>query len=73
MNREHANLNVGRADTTPSRPAHTPGVREGNAPGGYESMAGHEPDGTSTARRSTGINPSKRNPMTPGAPNLSPP
>ncbi len=38
-------------------PAHTPGVKQGNAQGNYEKQAGHLPDGRSTAERSTGINP----------------
>lgn len=67
------NLPVGRADVSPTRPAHVAGVREGNSEGSYEKMTGHNPDGTSTARRSTGINPEDRNPILPEMPNLSPP
>ena len=72
MKREKANLIVGRPQTSPTKPAHTPGVRKGNAPGNYESEPGHLPDGRSTARRSTGINPEARNPIDPRMPNLSP-
>ena len=66
------NLIVGRRDVRTTRPAHTKGVAQGNAPGNYEKQAGHKPDGTSTAARSTGINAEARNPIDPSMPNLSP-
>jgi hypothetical protein len=66
-------LRVGHPDVDPAAPAHTPGVREGNSTGHYEEMEGHLPDGTSTARRSTGINAEDRDPIHPAMPNLSPP
>lgn len=72
MAKTYENLLVGRADVDPTAPSHIGGVSEGNAPGGYESMDGHHPDGTSTARRSTGIDPESREPILPGMPNLSP-
>jgi hypothetical protein len=53
-------------------PAHTPGIKQGNKPGSYDSMPGHNPDGTSTAERSTGINAKAREPIDPSMPNLSP-
>jgi hypothetical protein len=53
-------------------PAHTPCVKQGNSKGNYERQAGHEPDGRSTAERSTGINPKGREPIDPRMPNLSP-
>lgn len=59
-------------DVPPDLPAHTPGIKQGNAPGNYEKMPGHKPDGTSTAARSTGINPKARDPIDPSMPNLSP-
>jgi hypothetical protein len=67
------NLKVGTPDTTPDAPSHTPGVRQGNSPravdpGLTETGAGLKGSG----RRSTGINPKERNPITPDAPNLSP-
>lgn len=65
-------IKVGRPDVSPDAPAHVPGIREGNAAGSYESQPGHRPDGTSTARRSTGINPDSRNPIGESMPNLSP-
>jgi hypothetical protein len=67
------NLLVGRPAVKPSKPAHTPGVREGNAEGNYASQAGHLEDGRSTARRSTGINPRRSDPIDSRMPNLSPP
>jgi hypothetical protein len=53
-------------------PAHTPGVKQGNSKGNYERQAGHEPDGSSTAKRSTGVNPEGQEPIDPSMPNLSP-
>jgi len=53
-------------------PTHVPGIKEGNSRGNYEKMAGHNPDGTSGAARSTGINASAREPIDPSMPNLSP-
>jgi hypothetical protein len=67
------NLKTGKPDVAPDAPAHTPGIRQGNSRGNYESMAGHNSDGTSTAERSTGINSAARNPIDPRMPNLSPP
>jgi hypothetical protein len=52
--------------------SHVPGIRQGNAKGSYEKMAGHNADGTSSAARSTGINPKDREPIDPSMPNLSP-
>jgi hypothetical protein len=53
-------------------PAHTPGIKQGNSKGNYESMTGHSPDGTSTAARSTGVNAKATEPIDPSMPNLSP-
>jgi hypothetical protein len=53
-------------------PAHTPGINQGNSKGNYEKQAGHNSDGTSTAKRSTGVNPDGREPIDPSMPNLSP-
>jgi hypothetical protein len=55
-----------------SDPTHVKGIKEGNSKGNYEKQAGHNPDGTSTAERSTGVGASKRNPIDPRMPNLSP-
>ena len=53
-------------------PTHTPGIKQGNSRGNYESQAGHLPDGRSQAERSTGINPDMEEPIDPRMPNLSP-
>jgi len=75
------NIRVGKPDTKPDAPAHTPGIPQGNEPGGIEAdpglypTAGHgggRPGAKSTARKSTGINPEKRNPIDPNSPNLPP-
>ena len=57
---------------SPDMPAHTPGINQGNATGNYEKQKGHNPDGTSTAKRSTGVNPKAHEPIDPSMPNLSP-
>jgi hypothetical protein len=57
---------------SPDLPSHVKGIRQGNAKGNYESMPGHKPDGTSTAQRSTGVNPGAMEPIDPRMPNLSP-
>ncbi|HEY8371269.1 MAG TPA: hypothetical protein VIL00_00860 [Pseudonocardiaceae bacterium] len=67
-----SDINTGRPQTEPSAPSHIPGVHEGNAEGGYEKQPGHLPDGRSTARRSTGVNADRRDPIDPSMPNLSP-
>ena len=65
-------LSVGKPDVDPDAPAHRAGIRQGNSTGSYESMRGHEPDGRSTAERSTGVDPKAHNPIDPRMPNLSP-
>jgi hypothetical protein len=74
-------IRVGKPDTTHDAAAHTPGVRQGNEPGGtaadpglYETgeIGQGRPSMKSTARKSTGINPEKRNPIDPNSPNLPP-
>jgi hypothetical protein len=59
-------------DVKPDAPAHVAGVKQGNSRGNYEKQSGHEPDGRSTAERSTGVNSQGRNPIDPSMPNLSP-
>jgi len=53
-------------------PAHTKGIKQGNAKGNYERQVGHLADGRSTSERSTGVNPKGREPIDPRMPNLSP-
>ena len=65
-------IRVGRPDVLPDATAHTEGVHEGNSKGSYERQVGHHPDGTADARRSTGINPRRHNPILPIMPNLPP-
>jgi hypothetical protein len=67
-----AKVNAGKPAVTPDAPAHTPGIKQGNAKGNYERMPGHLPDGRSTAARSTGVDPKRREPIDPRMPNLSP-
>jgi len=72
-----ANVRVGKPQTRPTAPAHTAGVKGGNARGNSEKEAGIKtaPDRMSakaTARRSTGINAEARNPIDPKMPNLTP-
>jgi hypothetical protein len=68
-----ARLKVGRPDTTPDAPAHTPGVYSGNAKGNYESQAGMLPDGRRTAESVTGVAPSHHGPIDKRMPCLPPP
>jgi hypothetical protein len=56
----------------PSDPTHVKGIKSGNSKGNYDSMAGHNADGTSTAERSTGVNAGNEEPIDPAMPNLSP-
>lgn len=67
-----AKLRLRARDVRPDAPTHTPGVKQGNSKGNYERQSGHQPDGRSTARRSTGINPTDEDPIDPRMPNLSP-
>jgi hypothetical protein len=67
-----AEIRVGKPDTRPDAPAHTPGVEQGNARGSYKKQVGHHGDDTVDARRSTGIRPKKRDPILPSMPNLPP-
>jgi hypothetical protein len=56
----------------PDLPSHVKGIKQGNSRGNYDKMAGHEPDGRSTAERSTGVNADGAQPIDPRMPNLSP-
>jgi hypothetical protein len=67
-----ARINLGKRDVTPDMPSHVEGINQGNAKGNYEKQVGHNLDGTSTAQRSTGINPKAHEPIDPSMPNLSP-
>ena len=65
-------IRIGKPQVEVDKPAHTKGVKEGNAKGHYEKQVGHRPDGRSTSMRSTGINPKAHDPILPNMPNLSP-
>jgi hypothetical protein len=67
-----AKIKLGKPQVKPDLPSHVTGINQGNASGNYDKMAGHNPDGTSTAARSTGINPKAHEPIDPSMPNLSP-
>lgn len=67
-----AKINLGKKDVTPDMPSHVSGIKQGNAKGNYEKQQGHNADGTSTAARSTGVNPKAHDPIDPSMPNLSP-
>ena len=76
-----ADIRVGKPDTKVDASAHTPGVGQGNEPGGIEGDPGlyetgetvaGRPTAKSTARKSTGINPEARNPIDPNSPSLPP-
>jgi hypothetical protein len=63
-------INAGAEHTGIEKPTHVQGIKQGNARGNYDKMAGHRPDGTSTAARSTGV--AATEPIDPSMPNLSP-
>jgi hypothetical protein len=65
-----ASIETGARHTGIDKPTHIKGIKQGNAVGGYAKMAGHNPDGTSTATRSTGV--AGTEPIDPTMPNLSP-
>jgi hypothetical protein len=74
---------MGNQDTSATSPAHSPGTRkgeeivqeEGKESGREETgnTGAGRPSGESTARDSTGINPDKAEPQTPGSPNIPTP
>jgi hypothetical protein len=67
-----AKLKLGKPQASTAKPTHVKGTVSGNSTGNYERQPGHLPDGRGTARRSTGINADKRDPIDPRMPNLSP-
>ena len=67
-----SDIRVGRPDVRPDTPSHTKGVHQGNKTGEYLSQVGHHAEGTADARRSTGIQPRRHNPILPSMPNLPP-
>ncbi len=67
-----AEIRVGKPDVKPDTPSHTKGVHQGNKKGAFKKQTGHYLDGTADARRSTGVNPKKHEPILPIMPNLPP-
>lgn len=66
-------IRVGKPDIAPDATSHTKGVHEGNHRGTRQRQVGFHTDGTADARRSTGIQPKKHDPLLPGVmPNLPP-
>ena len=65
-------IKTGAPHTGADKPTHVKGIKQGNSRGNYERMAGHLPDSTSTAARSTGIRSKAQEPIDPTMPNLSP-
>ncbi len=62
-------IRVGKPDVAIDASAHVKGVKQGNS---YKPQAGIHSDGSADARRSTGINAGKRDPILPIMPNLPP-
>jgi len=60
-----------KQDTTPDKPAHTPGVHKGEEWTRHHREPGRE-NTTPTARSATGINAKARGPIDPRMPNLPP-
>lgn len=67
-----SSIRVGKPDVRIDAAAHTRGVRSGNAQGAYDREAGFHTEGHADARRSTGINPDKHDPLLPVMPNIPP-
>jgi hypothetical protein len=70
-----SNIVVGKPDTSPSKPSHQAGVRQGNQVKGGRKMAARDNGrfaGDATAGRSTGINARDREPIDPRMPKLTP-
>ena len=65
-------LRVGKSHVKPDGPGHVPGIRQGNTTRGTDKQVGHHTDHTADARRSTGIQPKKHDPILPIMPNLPP-
>ncbi|MFK4148512.1 hypothetical protein [Streptomyces sp. NPDC004065] len=65
------NIRVGKPDVRPDTPTHVSGLHEGNE-GPHQRQTGHHEDGTSDARRSTGIHWKKHDAIMKTMPNISP-
>lgn len=65
-------IRVGKPDVAPDAPTHVTGIEQGNRKDAYRHQVGHHEGGTADARRSTGINPKKHDPILKIMPNLPP-
>ncbi|MFE3638474.1 hypothetical protein [Streptomyces cellostaticus] len=64
-------IRVGRAQARPDTPSHVPGLHQGNS-GPRDRQSGFHADGTSDARRSTGIHSKRHDALIDAMPNISP-
>ncbi|MFE9017477.1 hypothetical protein ACFYNL_02685 [Streptomyces sp. NPDC007808] len=64
-------IRVGKAQARPDTPRHVTGMHQGNR-GRYKDQTGHHADGTSDARRSTGIHWKRHDALAESMPNISP-
>ncbi|MFF2205003.1 hypothetical protein [Streptomyces sp. NPDC058145] len=64
-------IRVGRAQAKPDTPSHVPGLHQGNS-GPRDRQTGFHEDGTSDARRSTGIHWKRHDALIDAMPNISP-
>ncbi|MDN5381104.1 MULTISPECIES: hypothetical protein [Streptomyces] len=64
-------IKVGKPQVKHDTPGHVIGLHQGNA-GPYQRQQGHHKDGTSDARRSTGIHWKKHDAIMKTMPNISP-
>jgi hypothetical protein len=64
-------IRVGRPQAKPDTPTHVRGLHQGNR-GPYADQTGHHEDGTSDARRSTGIHWKRHDALLKAMPSISP-
>ncbi|EYT82099.1 hypothetical protein ACFPC0_36650 [Streptomyces andamanensis] len=64
-------IRIGKPDVRPDTASHVSGIRQGNA-GPYRKQPGHHEDGTSDARRSTGVHWKQHDTVMEVMPDLSP-
>ncbi|MEV5175427.1 hypothetical protein AB0L10_31100 [Streptomyces flaveolus] len=64
-------IRVGRPQAKPDTPGHVRGLHQGNS-GPYRRQTGHHRDGTSDARRSTGVHWKRHDAIMKIMPNISP-
>jgi hypothetical protein len=65
-------IRVGKPDVRPDTPTHVRGLEKGNEGKRVGTQPGHHKDGTASARRSTGVNAHKHEPILKIMPNLPP-